>query len=403
MDPKKKHADAVAAMRAIVDGAKAQGRETLTGEEIAAFDQHKATADEAQGQIKAQADSRARFDAVKGLQAPDADQEQGHAGPAAKSPGEAFRAHLLKSGRTLKSPGTIEGPEFKAATDTIAVGSGYGPALTEVDRTIVLPYREQPTVADLIQWGTMSGNAITYPVFGTLEGGTATVAEGAAKSQMSVTPLTWQTDALSEIAGWFTMTDDMAEDLDWVVSEINSTALYDLAMKEQAQLLNGNGTSPNLRGILNRSGVQTITQAAGESVADAIFRAIMAIQTATGFAADGIVANPVDYQALRLAKDSNGQYFGGGYFYAPYGNGGLQWQPPVWGTKTVVTTATAAKTVVVGAWAAGAKGYRKGGIRVESTNSHADNFTNDKITTRVKERVALAVRYPAAFAKVVLL
>ena len=44
--------------------------------------------------------------------------------------------------------------------------------------------------------------------------------------------------------------------------------------------------------------------------------------------------------------------------------------------------------------------YRKGGVRVEATNTHADNFTNNKVTVRAEERVALAVRYPAAFVKV---
>ena len=175
-------------------------------------------------------------------------------------------------------------------------------------------------------------------------------------------------------------------------------------MKEEAQLLNGNGTSPNLRGILLRSGIQTEVQAvAPDTQEDALFRAIMKVQTATGFAADGIVINPIDYQALRLKRDANSQYYGGGYFQGPYGTGTLQWQPPLWGLKTVVSSAVPAKTALVGAFAAGAKGYRKGGIRVESTNSNVDDFINDKITVRVRERVALAVRYPAAFVKVTLL
>ena len=44
----------------------------------------------------------------------------------------------------------------------------------------------------------------------------------------------------------------------------------------------------------------------------------------------------------------------------------------------------------------------KGGLTVESTNSHENDFTNDKITFRVKERLALQVKYPKAFVKVAL-
>ena len=83
---------------------------------------------------------------------------------------------------------------------------------------------------------------------------------------------------------------------------------------------------------------------------------------------------------------------------------GSRKNPPVWGPgKTVVTTATAVGTAIVGAFRAGGTVYRKGGVRVEQTNSDLGKFTSNIITTRIEERVALAVRYPAAFVKVTLL
>lgn len=111
--------------------------------------------------------------------------------------------------------------------------------------------------------------------------------------------------------------------------------------------------------------------------------------------------NPADYMAIRLSKDTNGQYFGGGFFTGPYGSGGIIEQPPLWGLRTVVTSAIAAGTVLVGAFQT-AKVFRKGGIRVESTNSNVDDFINDKITVRVKERLGLQVKYPGAFVKITL-
>lgn len=399
MDPRKEREERIKAARDIAQKAQAESR-SMTAEEISTFDEHMAKADELAVTIKAGEESQARIKAVANLGPFRDESDEPVAG---KSLGEQFANFLKGSGQTLLSKGSIAGPEFKAATDTIAVGGmNPGPVLTDVDRSVVLPYREAPVVGDLISWGTVNGTAITYPVFGPLQGGTGTVAEGGQKPQMSVGPLDWKTDSLAEIAGWFKMTDDMAEDMAWLMTEINTTALYDLSMKEEAQLLNGNGTAPNLRGILNRSGIQTVTQQSGETALDAIYRAMVAVQTASGFPADGVVVNPVDHQGMRLGKDANGQYYGGGPFYAPYGNGGLQWELPVWGRKTVVTTATPAKQAIVAAWRT-IKGFRKGGIRVESTNSHQDDFTNDKITVRVRERVGLQVKYPAAIAKVVLL
>jgi hypothetical protein len=57
--------------------------------------------------------------------------------------------------------------------------------------------------------------------------------------------------------------------------------------------------------------------------ADDIFAAMMTVKGASNYNADAIVINPADYQRLRLAKDggNSGQYYGGGYFYGPYGNG----------------------------------------------------------------------------------
>lgn len=319
--------------------------------------------------------------------------------------------HFVKSlkGRSLKTPGTISAPEFKAATDTQAVGSGgvggaggaFAPLVTDIDRTPVLPFRRKLVVADLLGSGVVGGNTISYATYGALEGGTAFVGEGGQKPQMHLPDPVWVTDSLGEVAGWFKITDDMAEDVPYVVSEINTTALYDLASKEEAALLNGNGTAPNLRGLLNRVGLQTEASADTSDNIKAIFRASTKVSSASNFTADAIVINPLDYEKFRLTQDLNGQFIGGGPFQGQYGNGTVTEQPPLWALRTVVTNAIAQGTVLVGAFSS-AQVFRKGGVHVDSTNSHADDFTNDKITIRVRERLGLQVKYPAAFVKVTL-
>lgn len=377
---------------------KAAKENTVTDEQADRFDGLKADIEKAQKREKAVAEGALI------LKAMDETVDVKPVESGAKSLGDHFVKGL--GGRSLKTPGTIAVPEFKAATDTQSTGTrgltgAFGPLVTDVDTTFVHPVRQRLVIADLLASGAVAGNAITYPVFGALEGGTGFVGEGGQKPQMHVADPTWVTDALGEVAGWFKITDDMAEDLPYVVSEINTTALYDLAFKEEAALLSGNGTSPNLRGLLNRVGVQTEASADNTDNADAIFRAITKVGIGSIFAADGIVINPLDYQSLRLRKDANEQYYGGGFFAGQYGNGGIIEQPPLWGLRTVVSPAVAAGTVLVGAFNS-AKVFRKGGVRVESTNSHADDFTNDKITIRVRERLGLQVKYPAAFVKVTL-
>jgi HK97 family phage major capsid protein len=408
-DLKGQRAEALKAARDIVDGAKAAGRDLTADESAAVQDRldHVTTLD---SQLKGRALAQSVMSLGSADHDPDA--EAGTAG--AKSLGEHFAKHVGMDGLTrLKSIGgyTVSAPEYgaKAATDPQATtGSNYGALLTQVDQTIVRGNRPPAVVADLLGTGAIgpNNNAVTYFLEGALEGDLATVAEGGAKPQFHIGDPTPVTDSLKKIAGWFDITDEMATDLDFMVSEINQRGLYRLAMVEEAQLLNGAGTGSTVKGLLNRTGIQTetaVTSAADN--AEAIFRAMTKVQTATGLTADGLVVNPADYQKLRLSKDANGQYFGGGFFLPPYGEaGGVQAiSQPIWGLRTIVTAAVAAGTAVVANFNQAATVYRKGGVRVESTNSDAGKFTSNIITTRIEERVALAVRMPAAIVKVTLL
>lgn len=323
----------------------------------------------------------------------------------AKSLGMLYAMELKEAGLTAKA-GAKHGfatSDFKAATDVQATGGAdgaYSPLLVQVDQNGVWPFERPLVVADLFSSGTMSGNSIKYPVYGALEGGANMVAEGAQKPQLHLPDPTWKLDALHEVAAWWKITDDMAEDLPYIVSEINSHAQYNLKLMEEIQLLTGDGTGQNIEGLLTRD-VQTLG-AGADTDPDRVFKATTLINTATGFSADAVVINPADYETLRLSKDNNGQYYGGGFFNGAYGNGGIMQNPPLWGLRTVVTEAIAKGTVVVGAFKVGGTVYRKGGLRVESTNSHDVDFTNDLITYRVRERLALQVKYPKAFVKVTL-
>lgn len=378
----------------------AKGEENLSDEEFAELKSH-------HEQAKALAERASLFrEAAEAL-----DEAKNHA-PAAKAAtlGEFYAAELKAAGKSVldTKQGGFKTPEFvtKAATDTTTVGSAYGPALTDVDQQGVFPYRRPLVVAGLFSQGTMTGNTVTYPVYGKLEGDATTVGEAGQKPQSHFPNPTWRSDSLAEIAVWWKISDLMAEDLPYVVSEINTANDYNVQLVEEQQLLNGDGKGSNVHGLLGRDGIQSVaanvTGADGNALtpAERLFHARTLISNATGFVPDALVINPLDYEGLRLAKDSNGQYYGGGYFQAPYSGGTMVLEPSPWGFVTVVTPAVAEDTAVVGAFRAGGKVFRKGGRVVESTNSHESDFTSDKITFRIKERVALQVKYPAAFAKV---
>lgn len=378
-----------------------KGMENLTEDEVTELKNHYAEAKRLQE----------RIDLFKGIN--DLNFDESHPAVKAAAPrsiGDLYAQELKKAGLTViqtKNHGFATS-EFKANTDTHVAGSGrttdvgYQPVVTQIDMNGVWPYERPLVVADLFGSITLTGsnNTVEYPVYSALEGAPGMVAEGGEKPQVHLPEPKWTSDSLKEVAALWKITDNMAEDLGYVVSEIDNHARYNLQLLEETQLLSGDGEGANIKGLFNR-GIQEMPQAA-DSDPDRIFKARTRIALATGFRADALVINPADYETIRLSKDANGQYYGGGYFNGQYGNGTIMQDPPLWGLKTVVTEAVTAGTAIVGAFKLGGSVIRKGGLRAESTNSHESDFSHDLISFRIRERIGLQVKYPQAFVKVAL-
>lgn len=413
MNLKQQREAALKAARDIAQKAKSENR-SFTDDERKQIDEHLEKANQLLKQINDAEQDKGRLDAIGHIGDNDShrDREQTKA---AGSLGEWAAKHMFKRLAEVKGVrgASVAAPEWvpsKAATDTHETGDFpvfQTPVLTSFDTSIQHQLRQPPLIASLLSSGTISGNAISYFVEkpAPFEGSFATVAEGGAKPQMHMLEPDVRTESLRKIAGFIKLTDEMMEDLGFFVSEINNRLLYELAMFEEAQLLRGDGVGTNVLGLLNRSGLQTEARgnaASGDTAADTIFRAMTKVQTGSGFTADGLIIHPTDYQALRLARDANDQYFGGGYFTGQYGTSGMPEQPPVWGLRTIVSPVANVGEALVGNFRQSSTVYRKGGVRVESTNSHASDFTNNLVTVRAEERLALAVRNPAAIVKATL-
>lgn len=253
-------------------------------------------------------------------------------------------------------------------------------------------------VSDLFAQGATDSPQISYVIESAWQNLAGTVAEAGLKPQSDLT-FARRNEALSKIANRFKVTDEMFEDVQQLESYINQRAVLGVRQVEQAQVLNGNGTAPNLRGIMQRTGLQTTVVAvggAGLSNVDALFNQITNIRSAFG-EPDAMVINPSDWQKLRLSKDANGQYFAGGPFTGAYGVGGFTAADSLWGKRVVVTQAIAAGTALVGSFQQGGQVFRKGGITLEATNSNEDDFNKDLVSLRCEERIVLAVQRPNWF------
>ena len=309
----------------------------------------------------------------------------------AKSVGEYYVQSMQTAGFDVKSAITHGYEvECKANTDTNVEGApstGYTPYLTQTDTEPARPYQRPLVVADLFSTGAITGTVLQYPVFDELEGNAKMVDETGAAPQVHWKDPVWKQDKIGKVASFFGISEDMMDDLSWVIGEINDAAQYDLKLQEETQLLSGNGSENNLTGLFNR-GIQTMDQDE-LSDADRLSKAALQITTTTNFQADAYVMNPLDFWKLTIAKDANGNYLN------------LTDGAKLWNIPTVATAAITEGTALVGAFKS-AKVLRKGGLVVKMTDSDTDDFLHFKQKCRVSERLGLQVKYPKAFVKVTL-
>lgn len=293
-----------------------------------------------------------------------------------------------------------------AVKDTFNLsGTGLDSSRNYIARDVELVQQQQPTVRDLLSVGETSQNIVYFIKESSYTQGADMTAEEGEKPEATLVTTT-SSASVKKIAVVLKVTEEMWQDFPMLRDYVNGRLMFMVQSKEDDQLLNGSGSGNNLTGLLNTSGIQT--QACGSisatnPVVDSIHKAMVKIRTPTtgGYIPDGIIMNPTDYQIIRLTKDGQNQYFGGGPFYGAYGNGGpAAAEPGPWGLKLVQTTAIAAGTALVGAFKYGAQLWQREGIRVDATNTNEDDFNFNRISLRVEERLALTVYAPGAFCTV---
>lgn len=315
--------------------------------------------------------------------------------PERKSPGTAFTESPEYKGWNAKSGGRafgqsaaveLPGTEFKTTFTTTAA------SLTAYDRVpgIVMLGQQKLTIRDLLSSGTTTMNTIRYVVEDTYTNAATAVTEGATKPE-AAWDLSEVDSAVRKIAVTSKVTDELFADFSALRAYIDERMRFMVAQTEEALLINGNGTPPNLRGILQTSGIQT--QARGSDPApDAVYKAMVKIMTVGFFQPDGVVMHPLNWQSIRLLTTADGIYLWG----SPADSGPER----LWSLPVVVTTGITQNTALVGAFKLGAQVFFREGLRVETTNSNEDDFKTNLIAIRMEQREALCVYRPKAFCTV---
>lgn len=312
----------------------------------------------------------------------EAEQDGGEQRKSVKSFGEGF---VKSKAFTDKGQESVIEVDLKTLFDT----TGYVPETTRTGR--VVDFATRPLqVLDLIPQTTTTQAGVTYMEETTFTNNAAEIAEGGTYPE-SALALTEKTSMVRKVGTWLPVTDETLEDVPRAQQYIDNRLPFMVRQRLDGQVLVGNGTAPNLRGVLNVAGIQTQAKGA-DPVPDAVYKAIVKVRT-VGFAMpDAYVTNPTDWQDVRLLRTADGLYI--------WGNPSEAGPERIWGLAVAQANGMTVDTGVVGDFGNFSELAVKRGVETKITDSHSTFFIEGKQAIRADVRVALIFYRPAAFCSV---
>lgn len=223
--------------------------------------------------------------------------------------------------KSLKGDRSFGGVKFDVNADlakaagTITIAGNYSGGvvgLSSWDPEFARIQRRKPFMRELVNVKTTDSLYIAWAEQANPDPGVAgTVAEGAAKPQTDF-DIVERSAKVEKIAVWIKASREALADIKFLQSEINTELRELVELKLDEQILSGNGTSPNLKGILEyapdfAAGSAFAGMVAGANKYDVIVAAVAQI-AAANFTADTVVVNPADYYSMMLIKNSFNSY-----------------------------------------------------------------------------------------------
>ncbi|MBO1361528.1 phage major capsid protein [Acetobacter sacchari] len=287
--------------------------------------------------------------------------------------------------------------DLKSITSGSTTGASGTTGLVVADRqpgiVQVVPNR-QLVIRDLLMPGSTSSSAIDYVRETGFTNNAAAVAENPTtpKPQSDLT-FDLQNLPVRTIAHWVLASKQILADAPMLASYIDGRLRYGLAFVEDTQLLSGDGTGQNLKGLMTQA--TAYAQPAGVTVKNETMidrlRLAMLQSTLALFPATGHILNPTDWASIELTKDGQQRYV----FANPTGVAG----PVLWGLPVAQSLAMAAGGFMTGAFRYAAQIFDREDATVTISTEDRDNFVKNMVTILAEERLALAVYRPEALIK----
>jgi len=291
--------------------------------------------------------------------------------------------------------GNSRSASFEVKAD-MTVGADFTGEVIPADR--VAGYKFDPTrpvhIRQLIPQGSTSSDVIRFVKESGYSNGAATAAEGSTLAQSDF-DFTASDSNVRKIGTYFRISEEMLADTPQLTSYISARAPEKLLNVEDTQILSGNGTAPNLSGIITDAADFDVSSGGAfyQSVESAnefdVLVASLNQLALSNYQASYILLHPTDFHKILLLKDSQNNYLKDQVY------SGLQ--PNFMGVPVIINNAISAGSFLCGNFNVGSQLWIRDNVNVEFFREDGTNVRDGFVTVRVSERIALTNYLPNAF------
>lgn len=310
-----------------------------------------------------------------------------------------FKSSLIKSINDGAIEGLLKGNSNAAKFEMKAGDMTMANAYTGVvaGETVIPDFKFDPSrsvhIRNLIPNGSTDAQTIRFPKESAYDDGAAATAQGSTLGQSDF-DITATSVNVEKIGTFMRITEEMLADTPQLSSYLSARVPGKVLSIEDNEILNGDGSSPNLDGLFT-DGAAFDTTSGG-----AFYQAVEAANeydvliaacnqlALSNYQASSILVNPTDLHKIALLKATTNEYLRNQIY------SGLV--PTIMGVPLIANTAVTSGKFLVGDLNQATQLWIRENLSVEFSREDSTNFRDGFVTVKVSERVALTNYQPNA-------
>jgi HK97 family phage major capsid protein len=301
----------------------------------------------------------------------------------------------------------VKGVDSQAEFKTTLNTTGYPPESLRAPGILETALRDPNAVIGLFDQIQTDQNAFVYLEETTFTNNAGEIAESGdiSSANESALAFTERTESIRKIATFLPVTDELLADVSGIQGYVNSRLTTMMRLRMDNQLLNGDGSAPNLTGVLNKSGINTFAYGSysGElRKIGQIYQAITEIRKDAFVEPDSIVMHPSDWYDIVTSTNAVETSGARNPLFVVAGGFGADAAPTIWGLKVVPSTAIAEGTMLVGKFGGGdaAQIITRQGVDLAVSDSHSDFFAKNQLAIRLTMRLGFPIYRAESFCSI---